>query len=101
MQEGADTGIAHQVDAPSGGGSEAGSCKLEALRCMVKAATSRGERVVCVSTSTRMLDAAQLMCERLGASCARIDGSTAPAVRQDRVDSFNSPNGPGQVRPAS
>lgn len=68
------------------------SCKLQALRCVVEAAANLGERVVCVSTSTRMLDAAQAVCEHLGSVCTRIDGSTAPAVRQDRVDAFNRPN---------
>lgn len=68
------------------------SCKLQALRCMVEAAASLGERLVCVSTSTRMLDAAQAVCEHLGSVCTRIDGATAPALRQDRVDAFNSPN---------
>eukprot|EP00892_Ulva_mutabilis_P003145 jgi/Ulvmu1/12831/UM098_0013.1 len=76
---------------------EAGACKLQALRCVIEVAMRQGERVVCVSTSTRMLDAAQLLCDRAGATCARIDGSTAPADRQNRVDAFNSPNGQYKV----
>lgn len=56
---------------------------------MLKAATDLGEKVVIVSTSTQMLDAAARVCGGLGLPTGRIDGSTAAAVRQELVDQFN------------
>lgn len=56
---------------------------------MLKAATDLGEKVVVVSTSTQMLDAAAQVCGGLGLPTGRIDGSTAASVRQELVDQFN------------
>lgn len=66
-----------------------GSTKLNVLRCMLKTATALGEKVVIVSTSTQMLDAAAQVCGGLSLPTGRIDGSTAAALRQERVDQFN------------
>jgi hypothetical protein len=66
-----------------------GSTKLNVLRCMLKAAIDLGEKVVIVSTSTQMLDAAAQVCAGLSLPTARIDGSTAAATRQELVDKFN------------
>jgi hypothetical protein len=67
------------------------STKLDALCAMLKAAAELSEKVVIVSTSTQMLDAAQLVCSGLGLTAGRIDGSTAAAARQELVDTFNDP----------
>lgn len=56
---------------------------------MLKAASDLREKVVIVSTSTLMLDAAAQVCGGLGLPTGRIDGSTAAAVRQELVDQFN------------
>jgi SNF2 family DNA or RNA helicase len=56
---------------------------------MLKAATDLGEKVVVVSTSTQMLDAAVQVCAGLSLPTGRIDGSTTTALRQELVDNFN------------
>lgn len=66
-----------------------GSTKLNVLRCMLAAASKLGEKVVIVSTSTQMLDAAAQVCGGLGLPTGRIDGSTPAALRQELVDQFN------------
>ena len=66
------------------------SAKLVALDALLRAASSRGDKVVVVSTSTAVLDVAGLVAENAGMTTARIDGSTDARGRIDVVNAFNN-----------
>jgi SNF2 family DNA or RNA helicase len=74
------------------------SSKLTCLHAMLRRTIAAGEKAVVVSTSTRMLDAAQTLCRHSGVAVGRIDGSTQPQLRQQQVDTFNSADSAIQVR---
>jgi hypothetical protein len=74
------------------------SSKLICLRAMLRRIIAAGEKAVVVSTSTRMLDAAQTLCRHSGVAVGRIDGSTQAQLRQQQVDTFNSADSAMQVR---
>jgi SNF2 family DNA or RNA helicase len=77
------------------------SSKLSCLRTMLDEILQAGEKAVVVSTSTRMLDIAERLCQEAGTTTGRIDGSTAAPLRQGLVDAFNSASGTLKVSPLS
>ena len=76
----------------------AASSKLVCLQRMLPEVVALGEKAVIVSTSTKMLDIAEQLTRGAGLRGARIDGSTAAAVRQELVNEFNTPGSATLVR---
>jgi len=66
------------------------SAKLVALDALLRAAASRGDKVIVTSTSTAVLDVAGLVAESAGMTTARIDGATDARGRIDIVNAFNN-----------
>jgi DNA repair and recombination protein RAD54B len=66
------------------------STKLVALDALLRAAASRGDKVIVTSTSTAVLDVAGLVAEGAGMTTARIDGATDARARIDVVNAFNN-----------
>ncbi|CAG9466548.1 unnamed protein product [Pedinophyceae sp. YPF-701] len=52
--------------------------------------SARADKVVVVSTSTKLLDVVQGLCGNLGLTTCRIDGGTDASIRKDIVDQFNT-----------
>ena len=76
----------------------AASSKLVCLQRMLPEIVALGEKAVIVSTSTKMLDIAEQLTRDARLRGARIDGSTAAAVRQELVNEFNTPGSATSVR---
>lgn len=65
------------------------SGKLTILMTLLTHVYGKNERIVVVSSRTRILDLIEHLCGRDGYKSTRLDGSTAPSVRQTLVDRFN------------
>ena len=65
------------------------SGKLAVLRAIVREARAEGDKIVVVSNFTQSLDLVQALCDSIGETCVRLDGSTQTSKRQKIVDKFN------------
>lgn len=68
------------------------SGKMITLQSMLETFTDNGEKSLVFTHSTKMLDIIEVLVKSKGWVYCRLDGHTAPKVRQTLVDEFQHPN---------
>ncbi|KAG7379050.1 DNA excision repair protein ERCC-6 [Phytophthora pseudosyringae] len=79
-----------ESDEPFGAASASG--KMIVLQKVLSLWKEQGHRVLIFTQTRGMLDILESYMARLGHACTRLDGTTAVAERQQRLDAFNAPD---------
>ncbi|KAL4151136.1 hypothetical protein PRNP1_008085 [Phytophthora ramorum] len=73
-------------------GAASASGKMVVLQKVLALWKEQGHRVLIFTQTRGMLDILESFMSRLGHACCRLDGTTAVAERQQRLDAFNDPD---------